>query len=684
MSKRKWKPRRRGLDGRRKPAGALQHVTAGDGYTNAAAFLGEASPIMQAGDYTSSSLTADIQKLTNIYRTNWIGKRIVDAPAEDMTREWYSVVSEMDGDKVKELQKLESKHAVQEELTNAIRWARLYGGSACLMVIAGQEDMLDMPLDMELLMPGCFRGLLVIDKTMGLEPSIELEEDMDDPEFGYPMYYDVWLDSMRQSSIRVHHSRLLQFRGRMLPRQEEIGEGYWGASEFEHIYEELQKRDTTSANIAQLVFHANVRTLKMGDYGEALLMGTDAQKSNILQSMALQNRMVTSFGVQVMSADDSMENHPYSFSGISDVYEQFMMDMSGAAEIPATRLFGRAPQGMNATGESDMKQYYESISRMQERALRPALEKLLPILCMSLWGMIPDDLEIAFEPLMTTSPQERASIMSQFTTAVVSVFSAGLIGRKTALSELRELGSEMGAWTKISDETIEEADDQVDGGEMGMGDPMGGMMGDPGADPDAETQTDESPEEQHVPLAISAKDGKGYNPNRDEDGKFASGNGDQTSGERSPKPRFTPYNDLSPGGKAIVDEFSKRSPRIDQRKQRAHMNAEESLKASNKRTAEISAMRAAGKQVGDVSRKSHFNGISEREVVNAVKEKIQKGEYTHEVLKNGFARLKVKIDSRKGVYYNVGDAKNGIPTSQVVVVYSKRNGLHVYPIKEDE
>ena len=63
-----------------------------------------------------------------------------------------------------------------------------------------------------------------------------------------------------------------------------------------------------------------------------------------------------------------------------------MMDMAGAAEIPATKLFGRSPQGMNSTGEADLRNNYDLIAQMQERMLRPALEKLLPVMAISCWG----------------------------------------------------------------------------------------------------------------------------------------------------------------------------------------------------------------------------------------------------------------------------------------------------------
>lgn len=480
---------------------------ANDGYTNLPARLGEASPLQSSGEYTRSNITANYELLTVLYRENWIAKRIIDMPCEDMTRAWYSISTELEQSQIDKIKKVEAKHNVKGEITNALRWARLYGGSLALMVIKGQEDMLAEPLDYDMIMPGSFKGLLVLDKVTGISPSLELEEDMDDPDFGLPKYYEVVIDTTSSSFVRIHHSRVLRFIGRDLPPQEEIREDYWGASELEHIYEELQKRNATSANIAQLVFQANTRVLKMADYGEVIGMGTNKQKKEVLSAIEAQNRLLTSFGVQIMGTDDNMESHPYSFSGVSEVYESFMMDMAGAANIPATKLFGRSPQGMNATGESDMNNYYESIAQMQERSLRPALEKLLPVMCMSIFGAIPDDMEIVFEPIATTTPEQRANISGQFTGTIIDTFSAGLIGRKTALMELREMGKEIGAWTKISDETIEEADDEVDQGEM-MG---GGMPGEEGmmppegqapveeAPPELQGQV-ESPEQNQVPV----------------------------------------------------------------------------------------------------------------------------------------------------------------------------------------
>lgn len=44
-----------------------------------------------------------------------------------------------------------------------------------------------------------------------------------------------------------------------------------------------------------------------------------------------------------------------------------------------TKLFGRAPAGMNATGESDLQNYYDYVDTLRESVLAPILRRLLPV-----------------------------------------------------------------------------------------------------------------------------------------------------------------------------------------------------------------------------------------------------------------------------------------------------------------
>ena len=171
--------------------GAIAKPLGLDGFTNPAAFLGEASPLMTASTFSRSNLTQQTERLTTMYRESWLAMRIIDMPSEDMTRAWSRASTKLDEDDLDLLRRLEAKNSIKQEVANAIRWARLYGGSIAIMAIRGQEDEMDQPLDLNDVMPGDFRGLLVIDRAQGVQPSIELVTDLNDPDYGLPMYYDI-------------------------------------------------------------------------------------------------------------------------------------------------------------------------------------------------------------------------------------------------------------------------------------------------------------------------------------------------------------------------------------------------------------------------------------------------------------------------------------------------------------
>lgn len=433
-----------------------------DMLVNEYARLGTDDNLLAANRYQMNRLTQQYALMDSLYRGDWIANRIITTIPEDMIKNWFKLVCQVEPDQTDVLERLIRQTHIRERLREGLRWGRLYGGAAAVMMIKGQEDMLDQPLDLEMMMPGDFKGLIVSDRWNGVYPSPELVDDIDDPDFGLPEYYTFAMSETDvMNGVRVHHSRILRFTGRELPYIEKMAESYWGMSEIEHVYAELNKRNSASANIAQLIFIAHLRVFKMEDLGQTLALGDIFTQNDLYNVLSAQNYLMNNMSLQVMSKDDDFQTFDYTFSGLADVYEQFMMDIAGASEIPATKLFGRAPQGMNATGEGDLRNYYDTVRQNQETHLRPVLEKLLPVLCVSAWGAVPDDLDFEFNPIRDTSDEERAGLIQQTANAINSVFNSGIISQKTALQELRQSGTEYGMWTNITDEDIDNADDEA-------------------------------------------------------------------------------------------------------------------------------------------------------------------------------------------------------------------------------
>jgi len=461
LSRRRNKQRQTVID-----KAASRPVRTGDSFQNIMARLGANMPNMMNGtDYPLTRLTQNYNLLNSLYRNHWIVRKIVDTIPEDMCKNWIKFITQEPPEEMKKLDKVIKNTKTKERILEGLKWGRLYGGAAGVILLNRQEDMLAEPLNYDLILPGDYKGILILDRWSGISPDLELVSDLTSPDFGLPSSYRVTLQT--GEALTVHHSRIIRFTGDALPAWEAWTELQWGASVIESVFDELKKRDNTSYNIANLVFLANLRVYKT-NLVDLLGLGTEQMQRDFYNAMEILNWMMNNSGMSVIGKDDGFETHQYTFAGINDIYESFMLDVSGACGIPVTRLFGRSPAGFNATGESDLTNYYDAIETKQESQLAPILDKLIPIIALSTWGRIPEDIDYDFNPLRRANPKENADLSKSFGDNVVDVYNAGLISQRTALKELRQQAEVTGMWSNITDEDIEKASDKLDslGGDM--------------------------------------------------------------------------------------------------------------------------------------------------------------------------------------------------------------------------
>lgn len=445
-----------------------------DAFQNQMARLGFGQPNLNEGaDYPLTRMSQNYNLFTSLYRSSWIVRKIVDVFPSDMVKNWIKFNSSLDPEKISKINSVIRKTKTKEKIKEGLRWARLYGGAAGLILIDGDEDLSE-PLDYDAIMLDDYKGLLIFDRWNGIYPDIELEDDISDEEYGYPKYYSISLSEAnsnlmlsynKQDLVKVHHSRIVRFNGRDLPLWERQAEMFWGESEIEIVFEELKKRDNTSANIASLIFLANIRVLKMNDLGQLLGASTQKAQENLYKVLQAQNQLMSNMGIYVMDKDDDFGTEQYSFGGLNDIYESFMLDIAGACEMPVTKLFGREPAGFNSTGESDLTQYYDTLEEKQETYLQPIIDKLLPIIFMSTLGAIPEDLDWEFNPCMNVNSKDLADLAQSMASPIFEAFNAGLITKEIALKELKQQNEKTGMWSNITDEDIKNAKNEDNSGE---------------------------------------------------------------------------------------------------------------------------------------------------------------------------------------------------------------------------
>lgn len=425
-----------------------------DAFSNPLFHLGYGSQSpLEATEYPLTRMTDNYALLNALYRDNWVVQNVVGLMVDDMLREWYKLRGTISPEYQDDLDRVERVTQIRARLNEGLRWGRLYGGAAGLILIRGQEGMLDQPLDLESIMPGAFAGLMILDRWVGVVPEMGLVQDIGDPDFGLPDYYMV-NNAEGKMIARVHHSRIVRFTGRDLPYLEKIAELYWGESEVEALYKDVVAHDNVSANMAALTFQANINTQEVQNLEQLFSLGSTEQQRRFWNTMQAMSVVRSNFGVQLINKGDAVHNTQYTFTGLQEVYESMCLNLCGASHYPMTKLFGRSPAGMNATGQSDLQNYYDYVDSQREAKLRPALERLLPVMAMSAWGAVPDNLQIDFPPLWTPTAKEVAEIAKGKAEAIVSVFQGGLLDQQAAQKELKKLEEETGMFGSLTDEEI--------------------------------------------------------------------------------------------------------------------------------------------------------------------------------------------------------------------------------------
>ncbi|OXS75598.1 DUF1073 domain-containing protein [Acinetobacter baumannii] len=418
--------------------------------------LGSGNQHDQSG-YGFNFLSRQRLKLEAMYRSSWVVGQVVDVVADDMTRKGVKLNglstpkdSEMIDQEMDRLQ-------VWDKLNKNIKWSRLYGGSLAVMMIDGQN--VSTPLNPNTIGKGQFKGLMVLDRWM-VQPTLEdLVTEMG-PDYGKPKYYDVITDSVGLCNQRIHYSRVIRMDGVELPYWQSITENLWGQSVIERLEDRLTIFDSATLGAGQLVYKAHLRTYKVKKLREIIAAGGKFYDALVKQIQEIR-MWQSNEGMTLMDADDAFETHQYSFTGLDNLLLQFGQQISGATGIPLVRLFGQSPAGLNATGESDLANYYDNINQQQEGRLRTPLQILYAVLHMSVLGKpLPDSFSFKFASLWQLDDEKKANVAKGVTDAVLAAEEAGLIKRSTALKELRQSSEVTGVFSHITDEEIKEADDE--------------------------------------------------------------------------------------------------------------------------------------------------------------------------------------------------------------------------------
>lgn len=339
--------------------------------------------------------------LAEKYQYNGLFSKIIDRPAEEALKHGmkYNV-----GDPQLEefLDDALDRLDWEDKATTAIRWARLFGGSIIVMLLddgGGLEE------------PVNWQDVRSVEELLVYERAV-VQPDPDTYRTGKATYFDV--SSTYGGFFRVHRSRCLVFKNGSLP---EFGAPqqyfYWGLPEYIRIKRDLSIVLKTHQNAANMIEKSVQPVYKMMGLQDTLATeGGDTAVLKRLNVIDQARGMLNSIAVDMDGEDYAFQT--FQLSGTQEILESTYNLLSAVTCIPQTILFGRSPSGENATGESDLENYYNFVEGIQKRMLKKNIRTLLKAVTQAgvYDGSIedPGTIKPTFKPLWSLSEAEQATV----------------------------------------------------------------------------------------------------------------------------------------------------------------------------------------------------------------------------------------------------------------------------------
>lgn len=407
-------------------------------------------------------------QLIAMYRSDWMSRKIVDIPVRDALRprrDWQA-----DANTITRIEDAEKRHQVWAKLARALKWDRIYGGSA-ILILNGDARM-DQPL--RTIARGRLR--LVVLTRREIQP-VRLVDDAMRPDFREPEQYQ--LTTGTGAMQYVHPSRVIRIISDERPDPEYNPDG-WSDSKLQIVYDAIHHAALTSAGIAELVHEAKIDIVRVPRLGDAL--STPAGVETITKRFSLASMLKSINNMLLLGDGEDYQTKTQTFGGLNDILKSYLQIVAGAADIPAPRLLGQAPGGLNASGDTDMQNYYDHIESYRQDVIRPALERIDWLLWLDEFGTtMPSDIWWEWGPLWQMSEKDKAEIAAKKAETTEKYIGMGLIPEHIMLPAVANQLVEDGVYPGLDADELERAIAEIRSARNGEGEEPGGEGDDPAA-----------------------------------------------------------------------------------------------------------------------------------------------------------------------------------------------------------
>lgn len=308
----------------------------------------------------------------DLYAGDDVARKIIELPADEMARGGGTFTAE-DADRAQEISDWLNENNILRKFRQAQAWANLHGGAAILLGVPGDQTQ---PLTEDERRE--IRFMTVFDAC-----ELQARRWYEDPlqeKYGHPETFSFTPAYGVNTNLEIHESRLLIFEGLDVTRRRRRELDGWGESVLVPVCDTIRDFDQAWGGIAVLLQDWAQPVFKIRDLAAAVSQDKQQLIKDRLVMMDMARSLVRA--VVIDGEGEEFERKVTPLTGLPEVVTKFETRLASAARMPATVLFGKSPDGMNATGDSDMRIWYDRVNMLRDTRWKDPMHKVLK-LCMN-------------------------------------------------------------------------------------------------------------------------------------------------------------------------------------------------------------------------------------------------------------------------------------------------------------
>lgn len=368
------------------------------------------------------SITLNRALLSQTYLEHGIIQVVIDQPIDDAFRGGIIIkCPELSADDIKELDSYLSNEQILETYSQALKWARLYGGSG-ILINAGQD--LTKPLNINSIKETTPVEFYAADRWelsyspsgMSLLDQLKSEDTLDCP---YNYY-----------GHTIHKDNVIKLKNKDAPSLIRGQFGGWGVSELEKMIRSYNQYLKHQNITYECLDEAKLDVFRISGFNSAIATRDGAQKTATRVSLAAKIKNYQN--ALVMDIEDEYEQKTLAFAGLAEILTQIRIGLACDLRMPMAKLFGLSAAGFSS-GEDDIENYNAMVESDIRSKCKSGLIKILNIACQKVLGHIPENITFDFKPLRIMTNQQESMVKTDALNRITTAVNSGLCTSEKAV-----------------------------------------------------------------------------------------------------------------------------------------------------------------------------------------------------------------------------------------------------------